>query len=388
MSDTLIDRNLPLKRLRDEGYDVKIHEAHVVVDQVAYVTKDKKVKRGTLRSALTLAGNDVTRPGSHTVQFTGDCCPCDSNGAPMLQLPASGSETNFATLSRKPPVGYYEDYYEQMTTYVALISAPAKEIDPSADARVFPVIQPSEEESVFNYLDTASSRAGITAVSKKLQKDRIVIIGIGGTGSYILDLMSKTPVKRIDIYDADTLLTHNAFRSPGAPSVEELRQYPKKASYFAARYSKMHRGIRPHEEQINESNVADLKGADFVFISMDPGKIKALIIENLLDFGVPFIDVGMGISLIDETVSLTGMLRTTVGTPDRNDHLAELLRIRGGDEKNEYDQNIQIAELNALNAALAVIKWKKLIGFYADLEKEFHSTYKTSSNRIVNGAQT
>jgi hypothetical protein len=54
------------------------------------------------------------------------------------------------------------------------------------------------------------------------------------------------------------------------------------------------------------------------------------------------------------------------------------------DDGNEYDRNIQTAELNALNAALAVIKWKKLCGFYIDLEKEHHSTYSIDGNEMTN----
>lgn len=37
---------------------------------------------------------------------------------------------------------------------------------------------------------------------------------------------------------------------------------------------------------------------------------------------------------------------------------------------DDYDYNIQIADLNALNAALTVIKWKKLWGFYLDLDRK------------------
>ncbi len=46
--------------------------------------------------------------------------------------------------------------------------------------------------------------------------------------------------------------------------------------------------------------------------------------------------------------------------------------------RGEYASNIQIAELNALNACLAVIKWKQLSGFYQDLEHEHHLTYSTN----------
>ncbi|MGO9047784.1 MAG: hypothetical protein ACLQFW_13010 [Xanthobacteraceae bacterium] len=55
-----------------------------------------------------------------------------------------------------------------------------------------------------------------------------------------------------------------------------------------------------------------------------------------------------------------------------------------GDDNDLYAQNIQIADLNALNAALAVVKWKKLCGFYADLRKEHFSTYTIDGNALTN----
>jgi len=39
---------------------------------------------------------------------------------------------------------------------------------------------------------------------------------------------------------------------------------------------------------------------------------------------------------------------------------------------DEYRTNIQTGELNALNAGLAIIKFKKLRGFYLDEEPCFH----------------
>jgi hypothetical protein len=55
-----------------------------------------------------------------------------------------------------------------------------------------------------------------------------------------------------------------------------------------------------------------------------------------------------------------------------------------GDGQNEYALNIQIADLNALNAALAVIKWKKLFGFYVDLDAEHHCSYTIDGNALIN----
>jgi hypothetical protein len=55
----------------------------------------------------------------------------------------------------------------------------------------------------------------------------------------------------------------------------------------------------------------------------------------------------------------------------------------GDDVVDDYSRNIQIAELNAMSAALAVIKWKKMYGFYQDLEHEHHSTYSINVNMMT-----
>ena len=97
-----------------------------------------------------------------------------------------------------------------------------------------------------------------------------------------------------------------------------------------------------------------------------------------------FVDVGVGVYQVGD--SLGGMVRTTAGTPGHADHINS--RISFADEgDDEYDQNIQIADLNMLNAALAVVKWKKLVGFYSDFEREYSSTYTIDGNHLLNEDQ-
>ena len=91
----------------------------------------------------------------------------------------------------------YEDYYEKVTTYVSIISGPAQALYPSVTPRTFVVVEAPEEETVFRYWDTATSRAGIGLMTEKLERvGAVAIVGLGGTGSYILDLIAKTPVRR------------------------------------------------------------------------------------------------------------------------------------------------------------------------------------------------
>jgi hypothetical protein len=84
---------------------------------------------------------------------------------------------------------------------------------------------------------------------------------------------------------------------------------------------------------------------------------------------------------------LIGTLRATLATPDQHDHLEKRIGKVDVDD-NEYATNIQIADLNAMNAMLAVIKWKKWTGFYQDLKEEHHSTYSINTSQLLNEDHT
>ena len=387
MSHQLINHSSDLKRLRDEGYDIEIKSGHLLVKDVPYVNSNKEVKRGILVSVLTLAGDVTTRPGDHVIYFAGEH-PCNQDGSEIIQIKNNSCRNTLGkdiiidhTFSAKPTCGCYEDYYAKITNYVEILSGRAQAIDHTVTAKTFPVVVPEEEESVFNYIDTASSRAAIDIVTQKLKLEKIAIIGLGGTGSYVLDLVAKTPVKEIHLFDGDTFLQHNAFRSPGAPSIDELKTKPRKVTYLKNLYSKMRQGIVIHETTVNEENVEQLRGMNFIFLCIEG--TKKLIIEKLEEFAIPFIDVGMGVYMVDN--SLAGIIRITSSTPTKHDHLRNRISFSDSDVgNNEYAQNIQIADLNALNAALAVIKWKKLFGFYVDLDHEHHSTYTIDGNTLAN----
>jgi Domain of unknown function (DUF6791)/ThiF family len=389
MSQQQINRSPDLKRLRDQGYDVEIRSSYLLIKQVPYVNSTKEIQYGTLVSQLDLAGDVTATPSTHVTYFMGDH-PCHKDGSKIRQIEHGTATTTIDrdlvvnhSFSSKPPGGY-KDYYDKMATYITIISSPAQSIDPNVTATPYPVIESIEEESVFNYIDTASSRAGINVVTRKLELGRLAIVGLGGTGSYVLDLVAKTPVREIHLFDGDKFSQHNAFRSPGAPSIDELRERPQKVAYLRDRYLKMHRNIVAHDCYIDASNVDQLRGMDFVFLCLDKGPAKKLIVAKLEEFDMPFIDVGMGVILVDE--SLRGVLRITTSTAKKRDHVRNKNRIpfTDGDGNNDYDRNIQVADLNALNATLAVVKWKKLFGFYHDLDNENFSTYTIDGNMLTN----
>lgn len=259
MSHTLISPSPDLKRLEDDGYEIEVRGGFLLLKHVPYVTEDGSIRFGVLISGLALAGDVAAKPDSHTVWFIGSI-PCDQNGQSLAPKLVAGHRKELDIglvadylFSRKRP-NRYADYHDKMTTYEGFISGYVQMIDPSVTAKTFAVVEAQDDHSPFNYIDSASSRAGIGAATRKLEIDSVAIVGLGGTGSYILDLVAKTPVKDIHLFDGDKFGQHNAFRAPGAPSIETLRGVPRKATYFKDIYSAMHRNIFAHEH-VDESTI-------------------------------------------------------------------------------------------------------------------------------------
>ena len=388
MSQRPISLSPDLKRLRDEGYQVEIRSGHLLVHDIPYVNSRQEIARGILASTLTLAGDTTRPPDTHMAYFIGEY-PCNADGSQIGQISNQSGKFHLGDqliadhwFSSKPLSGKYADYHEKMVTYATIICSPASSIDPAATPKTFALVAADEDDSVFAYLDTASSRAGIGGLSGRLAIDRIAIIGLGGTGSYVLDLVAKTPVREIHLFDGDRFLQHNAFRTPGAATVDQLRAAPYKVDYLKGIYSAMHKGISAHAYDILADNAGELAIMSFAFICIDGGARKKAIIDKLEQAGIPFIDTGLGVELGED--GLLGMVRLTTSTREQRGHFRSKVPFVDGEGENLYRHNIQIADLNALNAALAVIRWKKLVRFYQDLDHEHDATYVISGNRLLN----
>lgn len=389
MSRRPISRSPDLRRLRDDGYELDVRDGYLLVGHVPFVTADRTVAYGTLVSSLALNGEITAPPDGHEVWFVGGR-PCDQHGSELTGvinqpgpiLLAGGLEAACSFSSK--PSGGYTDYHHKMSIYAGLLEGHARAIDPSVTAQTHRPMAPAEDDDApFRYLDTATSRADIGVYSERLSVAKAVIVGLGGTGSYILDLLTKAPIREIHLYDGDLLLNHNAFRMAGAASIDDLQARLEKVAYLQGRYDPMHRGVVPHACHLTEANVVEITDASIVFLAIDDGAAKRPIIAALERQEIPFIDVGMGLYKSD--AGLGGQVRTTTSAPGHRDHV-HAGRISFADPAEDlYGSNIQIADLNMLNASLAVIRWKKMVGFYADLEGEHDSIYEIDGNSLVNG---
>lgn len=394
MSEIQINHSPDLAKLEAEGFRLRIVQGsayHLLIEGIPAVNTRREVVLGTLYCPLEVDthGQTVNPCSNHQCWWIGDP-PCDSSGRSMIEMIAGdkpeakgdGIETTVGFSRKKIDKSPYCDYYEKIWTYVRMIWHEAQVIkedcDPRSEKPVPAVVE--AQSRVFRYPDMATTRAGIGAATAKLLDNKVAIIGLGGTGSYILDLIAKTPIGEIHIYDGDIFSLHNPFRAPGAPLKEELTD-PLKVDWFGSIYERMHMGIIRHPYYISSENLSELAGFDFVFVAIDDAKARKIILEGLIAIKISFIDVGIDVAF-DSKGTLRGICRYTVGTPEHQEHIKEVVSFDDGLD-NEIYRNIQVADLNMLNAAMAVIKWKKLRGFYADDMCEHHSLYTLASHALT-----
>lgn len=390
MSGSRLVRSSPdLARLVQDGFAVRIVNGYLVVDDIPYVDDAAQVRWGSFLCPLDLSGATTTRPATHVMCFVGGA-PRDHHGKPIKDLVHPGVQkwsagpglTAVCGFSQKP-AGGYKDFYEKVVYYTAIVISPAQAVDPEVSPYTYKPFETDEDDGVFCYIDTFSSRAGITELNRQLALEKVVIIGLGGTGAHLLDALAKTSARTIHLYDGDYFRTHNAFRAPGAASLDDLTACPRKVEYYTRMYSGMRRGVVPHPYNVTQENINEILDADFVFLAMDSGPDKKAIIDALTEHGVSFIDTGVGLN--KEADGIAGQLRITTSTAGRSDHIVrdELVSYFVGDDA-EYDTNLQVDELNALTANLAIIRYKKLLGFYADVEDERHTVFVVNSGDLHN----
>jgi molybdopterin/thiamine biosynthesis adenylyltransferase len=271
------------------------------------------------------------------------------------------------------------DFFVKIEHYLTILSGPARHRFPDANPYTFNVDDDAGPESVFRFRDTLTSRALIGDLSAKFIGQHVAVIGLGGTGAYVLDFLAKTNVDTIRGFDPKPFHVHNAFRSPGQLEQSELGR--PKAQIYQKRYETFRRGISLEDKAIDSTSDAELAGVTFAFVCVDSGKGRSDIFDLLIRLAIPFVDVGMG--LVRSNGALAGMVRTSVLLPGQAEEVRSKKLIPLCDPPgNEYRTNIQIAELNALNAGRAMLRFKQYCGFYAQATPTYNLLMDTTLPRL------
>lgn len=389
MFQKLVSRNSDLRRLVEKGYAVAFDEGYLVIRDIPYLDHQRKLLIGAIVAKLVMVDKEVVQQDDHQILFAGSSpYGLDGKLIPLLgdrpESMALGAQFADVVIQRrfsnKPQkAGRFTDFFEKIESYVAIISGPAMELY-DATPYTFRTFGGLPSNSVFKFHDTMTSRAEIVDLSAKLKDDVLAVIGLGGTGAYLLDFLVRTPAREIRIFDCDPFHVHNAFRSPG--KIDEAELGKSKAEVYESRYAGFREGVHPKVKFVDASCTDDFDGVTFAFVCVDKGSSRGGIFDLLLGMGIPFIDVGLG--LTRKHGALGGMMRVTTysegrGAAFRDMGLAELNDAPG----DIYRSNIQIGELNALNACLAVLRFKQLRGFYHQESSIDHLLFNIGDLSVV-----
>lgn len=390
MLQKLVSHNIDVQRLIEKGYAVSFDSNYLVVRDIPYLDAQKQLKIGAIVTKLVFLNSVHVTQDNHQIFFAGST-PHGLDGKPVPQMGDSPTSLSLSEkckdivvqrqFSNKPKKeGKYKDFFEKIEVYVSFISGPAIELFPNATPLTFRQYENENTLSPFKFRDTLTSRAEITDLSKKFENEVVAIVGLGGTGSYVLDFLAKTPVKQIRLFDNDEFHVHNSFRSPGSTVENELNR--PKTEIYQQRYTSFRDGIVGVKKFVDSSSKEDFTGVTFVFVCIDKGSSRNEIFDLLIELKIPFIDVGMGLKR--KNGLLTGDLRTTYYSVEHAQKTKERKLSPISDNPDDiYKTNIQIAEVNAINACLAVLKYKQLREFYYIEEPLTHMILRLGDLKLI-----
>lgn len=389
MLHQLASHNDDIKRLLEKGYAVAFDSDHLVVRDIPYLDELGELRIGAIVSNFVSVDGDRIAQQDHQILFAGSV-PYGLDGAPIPRLGGGPATLPLSeacndviverSFSNKPvPEGRFADFFAKIENYVTIISGPAMSRY-NANPLTYRSVE-TTPDSVFHFHDTMTSRARITDLSELLRHDVIAIIGLGGTGAYLLDFLVRTPVKEIRAFDLDHFHVHNAYRSPGRVRKGEFNK--TKTRVYDLRYRSFRKGLIFRNRNIDANSIDEMEGVTFAFVCVDNGHARSEIFDLLIAKGIPFIDVGMGLNRKGGPVD--GLIRATYYSPDEAATRREMGFAPMADNPDDiYKTNIQIGELNALNAALAVVKFKQLRGFYTADTSAFQMLFELGTTKIQN----
>lgn len=386
MFHALVNHNEDLHKLLVKGYAIALDGNHLIVRDIPYLDDNGNLCKGAIVCKMHSPDNkryvqddhQIYFAGSHPHGLDGKPIPNLAGGTHTIPLPDSPDVVVQRSFSNKPKPNGYPDHFTKVESYVTVLSGPAMERY-EVSPLTFKAVETIAGNSVFKFKDTLTTRAEISDLAAKFKAEVVAIIGLGGTGAYVLDFMVKTPVARILGFDRDLYHVHNAFRSPGKLDEAELDQ--SKAEVYQNRYEGFREGLSLVPKFVDESCAEDFRDVTFAFVCVDKGGSRRGIFDLLVKLGIPFIDVGMGLDRKQGPIN--GALRATYYEPANAEAMLERNLAELGDrEDDEYRVNVQIAELNALNACLAVLRYKQIRGFYLDENDFNHMLFKVNDIKI------
>ena len=186
---------------------------------------------------------------------------------------------------------------------------------------------------------------------------------------------------------------HNFMRAPGAPTEEEIELRRQgslhKVGYYHPKYAPLRTGIHMHPLRVASKSMLEeflsAHSIDFAFVCIDQltegdSPRQDAVYCALSDSRVPFIDSGVSISVEDSIV--TGSVTTSFYDAGSVEWKSAIPNSKVEGDVLGY-RNVQLPEVNALAASLAVMEWRRRTGQYVSKSASILHKFRLERPSIV-----
>ncbi len=383
---------------QQEGFQVTERSDRIILEKVPCLLEHQKISYCIIEKSFDPANEAPTgiEGDVHAVRITfspgTNPCVYQANGHPIGNLISSAPQDNppwvNISIRRGGPASPEKD-----ETVWSLLHRYAKQIIGAVRKHEQQNIGVFPRRNVFRIPNTFEGRTGIGPMQERIKNQNVALIGLGGTGSYVLDLLVKTPIATIHLCDDDAMDWHNFMRAPGTPTQGEIDAQhispQKKVEYYYNKYASLRNGVCPHILRVGDNTefttFLSEHTIDFAFVNIDQrqeGDVSRQdeVYDVLSEAGIPFVDSGISLTL--EQDQIQGAVTTSSYKAGSLDWQQTLPNSKMTGNHPGY-RNIQLPEVNALAAALAVMEWRRLTEQYVKDTKSFLHKFRLEQACII-----
>ena len=293
---------------------------------------------------------------------------CDRMGN-QIGNPVRTDNGNSCTISIQRDEAGYRDGWEALKTYINAIYGGFLASDPSSSHQ-------AERPYTFQILGERS-RDEVQWLDL-VRGEKTVIVGLGGVGAWIADLLVMADVAEINGWDDDLIEGKNIIRMPGAVSPDWIGK--SKAQWFEETYSKIHHQVHGHKESVSDQNAKEMcTNTTFGFVAVDNDEGREIACNAMAEVGIPFIDVGIAVNRIEDQITCS--IRLTISAPYDDAWRKAVPKVDKAGQ--DIYGKLELPDIAAIAAGLVVQSWRKIRGQMAQDCASECMVYRAETNTIT-----
>ncbi len=293
----------------------------------------------------------------------------DRTGGELANGVIGRSDSNLV-LSIKLTGREYADAWEALNNYVMQIYALFLG-SASLDRKTVP------RHYTFELLDDQTPEA--MDWKALVDRERVAIIGLGGVGAWIADLIIKANPFEVRGWDYDCIEPKNILRMPGGLDPGTWIGRPK-AVWFQEVYSLVHSRVHGLNSKVLPENVHEvLGGTTFAFVAVDDADARLMICDALADAQIPFVVAGLSLVRMDKRVRISMRVITAhVGVSSWR-HAIPQVGQAGQDDYGSLD----LPDVYSMAASWAIQSWRKMKGQVVMAQREECLDYSANDQSLI-----